>query len=387
MHPSRACPPRVPSAKAMEDRVKRNLARHLARVIDLFKQVDSNGDGLVSRVEFSQGLISSGVCTASLRTAIASVFDSWDEDGSGHLDFREFRQKLRRTVPPPGPYDANYSQMMVTRPPPRRTPECVLLAASEAEAADKASARAAAQAADADGDLDGVIEVAVAPPPAHRAPPRRPLAPSVVARPPAAAPPTESGATAPAGPAAALVAHHRPAPSLSGSRGGGSLGQIPTGGGGGFAPSSARGDAGASMEASAAAQLPMSPAAASAMAQGGVQPRAAPRAAPPPPPSVSSAPRRRPPFRNTAAQKNEWKHRAWVPRYDPPNRKLWKDNAHAAGGAAFLAAAPDVETLLARWGVAPAPPPSRPPPMMPPEPKHMRAQAFDAPPPGTMAMS
>ena len=91
------------TAKLMEERVKKNLAKHLARVIDLFRRMDTNGDGLVSRTEFTKGLIGSGVCSASLRTAIASVFDSWDVDGSGALDFREFRKRTPRPNAPPPP--------------------------------------------------------------------------------------------------------------------------------------------------------------------------------------------------------------------------------------------------------------------------------------------
>ena len=40
------------------------------------------------------GLISSGVCAASLHTAIKAVFDSWDADGSGNIDMSEFSTVL-----------------------------------------------------------------------------------------------------------------------------------------------------------------------------------------------------------------------------------------------------------------------------------------------------
>ena len=108
------------SARYMQERVKNNLGKHLSRVMDLFQSMDKNGDGLVSRKEFTNGLIKSGVCAASLRPAIASVFDAWDTDQSGSLDFREFDKKLRRTVPPPGPRETNPAQMIIRRAPPPR---------------------------------------------------------------------------------------------------------------------------------------------------------------------------------------------------------------------------------------------------------------------------
>lgn len=106
------------SAKCMEERVKRQLAKHLARVMDLFRAMDRNNDGLVSRKEFLSGLLSLGVCPSSLRTAINSVFDEWDDDHSGTLEFGELHKKLRgAAVPPPKPNETNPMQRIMRKPP------------------------------------------------------------------------------------------------------------------------------------------------------------------------------------------------------------------------------------------------------------------------------
>jgi len=108
--------PFMSSALVMEERVKKNLASNLTRVVDLFKVMDVNDDGSVTRREFTRGLIALGVCTQSLYPAINAVFDSWDVDGSGQLDFKELDAKLRKAKPPPGPYDRNRNQLTLKIP-------------------------------------------------------------------------------------------------------------------------------------------------------------------------------------------------------------------------------------------------------------------------------
>ena len=72
---------------------------------------------MVSRSEFCEGLISSRTCAASLRPAIEEVFDEWDEDGSGEIDFRELHKKLRTVIQPPTPSEYNPAQMVLTHAP------------------------------------------------------------------------------------------------------------------------------------------------------------------------------------------------------------------------------------------------------------------------------
>ena len=96
------------SAAMMEERVKQCLASSLSRVTEFFATMDANGDGKVSRKEFSRGLIALGVCPLSLRAAVDAVFDSWDADSSGELDFREMHAKLRNSASAPKPEPPNH---------------------------------------------------------------------------------------------------------------------------------------------------------------------------------------------------------------------------------------------------------------------------------------
>ena len=64
-----------------------------ARVMDLFRDMDTNGDGVISKKEFIIGLEQLGLPG---RQASAQLFDSWDVDGSGTIEFDELNKVLRR---------------------------------------------------------------------------------------------------------------------------------------------------------------------------------------------------------------------------------------------------------------------------------------------------
>ena len=59
------------------------------RVIELFKSWDDDGDGLVARSEFEQGLRELGLEVPT--SIINDLFSRWDNDGSGSLSMREVR--------------------------------------------------------------------------------------------------------------------------------------------------------------------------------------------------------------------------------------------------------------------------------------------------------
>ena len=84
-------------AKAKAVHVPRKLREKMranrTRVMDLFKQWDKDESGLVSRDEFARGLSKSGV---QLRDAdVTLLFDFFDVDGSGTIDFYEMNEQLR----------------------------------------------------------------------------------------------------------------------------------------------------------------------------------------------------------------------------------------------------------------------------------------------------
>ena len=74
-----------------------SLAQQAARVIDLFRRWDANGDGVISREEFRKGAIELGFL-ACLPSEIDRLFAVFDMDGSGDISFKELHRMLRKTV-------------------------------------------------------------------------------------------------------------------------------------------------------------------------------------------------------------------------------------------------------------------------------------------------
>ena len=78
-----------PNAPPIHQQLKDALASNAAKVIDLFKWMDDDGNGLIARREFEQGLRSLGLDVPT--SMINDLFYSWDSDGSGELSMREVR--------------------------------------------------------------------------------------------------------------------------------------------------------------------------------------------------------------------------------------------------------------------------------------------------------
>ena len=82
------------AAVALVDELRLSLATQSARVIDLFREWDEDGDGTVSKKEFRKAipLIVQDVPKA----AVDQLFDDWDPDKSGMISLAELIKKLRR---------------------------------------------------------------------------------------------------------------------------------------------------------------------------------------------------------------------------------------------------------------------------------------------------
>ena len=76
-----------PNAPPINQQLKDALASNAVKVIDLFKSWDDNGDGLIARKEFEQGLRALGLDVPT--SIINDLFYSWDSDSSGELSMRE----------------------------------------------------------------------------------------------------------------------------------------------------------------------------------------------------------------------------------------------------------------------------------------------------------
>ena len=64
-----------------------------ARVMDLFREWDTDGDGEVSRKEFHKAMPLLGFDAS--KKDIDDLFTAWDKDGGGSLDFKELQKILR----------------------------------------------------------------------------------------------------------------------------------------------------------------------------------------------------------------------------------------------------------------------------------------------------
>ena len=72
------------------------LAKSSARVIDLFKEFDVDGDGTVSAKEFRTAMPL--LILNVPRADVDALFSSWDPDGSGTLTLKELEKVLRRPM-------------------------------------------------------------------------------------------------------------------------------------------------------------------------------------------------------------------------------------------------------------------------------------------------
>ena len=66
------------------------------RVIDLFREWDTDGNGKVSRAEFHKAMEELKFNVPA--EGIDNLFDEWDPDGSGMLEMNEIQSQLRRRV-------------------------------------------------------------------------------------------------------------------------------------------------------------------------------------------------------------------------------------------------------------------------------------------------
>ena len=62
------------------------LADNGARVMDLFREWDTNGDGSVDKKEFRENMVKLGLEVD--KKEIDALFDSWDKDGGGRWIIR-----------------------------------------------------------------------------------------------------------------------------------------------------------------------------------------------------------------------------------------------------------------------------------------------------------
>ena len=85
---------RAKDAAGISKQLRVALARSSARLLDLFRAWDDNHDGLISKKEFRQAVVALGYDVPKVE--VDALFDSFDKDGNGTIDYRELGRALRR---------------------------------------------------------------------------------------------------------------------------------------------------------------------------------------------------------------------------------------------------------------------------------------------------
>ena len=89
---------------SMGDQLAEALRSNSARVLDLFRSWDTNGDGEVSRAEFHKAVPALGLDVP--KKDVDDLFNSWDKDGGGSLAYKELKKILSAkpgSTPEPSP--------------------------------------------------------------------------------------------------------------------------------------------------------------------------------------------------------------------------------------------------------------------------------------------
>jgi len=84
-----------PDALPVQEQIKNALRASSARVLDLFREWDENGDGEISRDEFRKAVASLGLTVPKKEVDI--LFDQWDSDGGGAIAYKEMTRILKKT--------------------------------------------------------------------------------------------------------------------------------------------------------------------------------------------------------------------------------------------------------------------------------------------------
>ena len=82
-------------------KMQSHIDKSMLKVNSIFKQFDTSGDGLLSKVEFRKGIeaiLATALFTVS-KAEINGIFNRIDVDGSKEVSYREFLQELRNADP------------------------------------------------------------------------------------------------------------------------------------------------------------------------------------------------------------------------------------------------------------------------------------------------
>ena len=89
------------SNEPVQVQIRAWLQSNYARVMDLFREWDDDNSGAIDKKEFRQAVQVLGL--GASREELESLFDSWDADGSGEIAFAEMHALLRQGADPHAP--------------------------------------------------------------------------------------------------------------------------------------------------------------------------------------------------------------------------------------------------------------------------------------------
>ena len=78
------------SQRSVQEQLRDALVANSMRVIDLFREWDTDGDGCVDKEEFRRAMPMLGL--QGTREHFDALFDEFDKDGSGSITFRELNR-------------------------------------------------------------------------------------------------------------------------------------------------------------------------------------------------------------------------------------------------------------------------------------------------------
>ena len=82
------------SDKSVQEQLRDILTANAVRVVDLFREWDEDGDGIVTKKEFAVAIKKMGI--EADREEVNLLFDVFDSSGDGKLEFSELNRALRR---------------------------------------------------------------------------------------------------------------------------------------------------------------------------------------------------------------------------------------------------------------------------------------------------
>jgi len=83
-----------PGALEISEQIALALKGVASRVLDLFREWDTNGDGEISKKEFRKAMVSLGLEVPV--KDVDALFDKWDGDGGGCIQYKELNRILRK---------------------------------------------------------------------------------------------------------------------------------------------------------------------------------------------------------------------------------------------------------------------------------------------------